>query len=123
MGDLGRLFPADARTPRGISSRAMLEAVADRLAAAGWSPTSVDLTITGARPRLGGHLEAMREAIATLLRLPIPAVGAKASSGNLEGAAGAGRVISAVATVTIRRNRDPGSGAAVGAQPPEVASP
>lgn len=108
MGDLGRIFPADARTPRGISSRAMLTDVADRIRGAGWSPTSVNLTITGARPRLAGHLEAMREAIAWLLRLPISAVGVKASTGNLEGAAGAGRVIAAAATVTITRDRNAG---------------
>ena len=123
MGDLGRLFPADARTPRGMSSRAMLGEVAARLAAAGWSPSSVDLTITGARPRLAGHLDAMGEAIATLLGLPNPAVGVKASTGNLEGAAGAGRVISAVATVTIRRDREGLARSGVEAARPKVATP
>ena len=66
-------------------------------------PTSVDLTITGARPRLAGHLDAMRDAIAGILGLPIGAVGVKASTGNLDGAAGAGRVIAADATVVIER--------------------
>ena len=95
LGDLGRLFPADARTPRGISSRDLLAGVRDRLAVEGWVPASVDLTITGARPRLAAHLDAMRDAIAGMLGLPIGAVGVKASTGNLEGAAGAGRVIAA----------------------------
>ena len=101
LGDLGRLFPADARTPRGIGSRELLTTVVDRLRESGWRPASVDLTITGARPRLAGHLEAMRVAIAGLLGLPSSEVNVKASSGNLEGAAGAGRVLAATATVTI----------------------
>jgi len=101
MGDLGRLFPSDTRTPRGIASPELLASVVERLAAAGWRTSSVDLTITGARPRLSAHLDAMRDAIAELLHLPGSAVGVKASTGNLEGAAGAGRVIDAAATVTI----------------------
>jgi 2-C-methyl-D-erythritol 4-phosphate cytidylyltransferase/2-C-methyl-D-erythritol 2,4-cyclodiphosphate synthase len=101
LGDLGRQFPADARTPRGIDSRALLADVVARVEAAGWEVAAVDLTITGARPRLADHLDRMREAIATLLHLTPEAVGAKASSGNLDGATGAGRAIAASATVTI----------------------
>ncbi len=101
LGDLGRLFPADRRTERGISSRALLAEVVSRLAEAGWDVATVDLTITGARPRLAAHLDGMRDAIATLLRVPALAVGVKASTGNLDGATGAGRAIAASATVTI----------------------
>ena len=67
LGDLGRLFPADARTPRGIASDALLREVVTRLASAGLRPASVDVTIIGARPRLGARLDAMRAAIASLL--------------------------------------------------------
>ena len=101
LGDLGRLFPADARTPRGIDSAAMLGEVVGRLAVAGWCPASVDLTIVAARPRLAAVLEPMQARIATILGLPIAAVGVKASTGNLDGAGGAGRAISASALVTI----------------------
>jgi 2-C-methyl-D-erythritol 4-phosphate cytidylyltransferase/2-C-methyl-D-erythritol 2,4-cyclodiphosphate synthase len=115
MGDLGRRYPADATTPRGVSSRELLAGVSETLRLAGWRPESVDLTITGARPRLAAHLDAMRDAIAGLLGLAPTAVGAKASTGNLEGAAGAGRVIAADATVTIVRDRGiTGSGHADG---------
>lgn len=103
MGDLGRLFPADPRTPRGISSAALLREVVSRLQAEGWRPVAVDLTIVGARPRLGAHLESMRTAIAELLGLRADAVNVKASSGNLDGSEGAGRVISATAVATIDR--------------------
>lgn len=101
LGDLGRLFPADRRTPRGIGSTELLVGVVRRLAAAGWRPSSVDLTIIGARPRLAATLEPMRAAIAGILGVDVAAVGVKASTGNLDGAEGAGRVLSAVAIATI----------------------
>jgi 2-C-methyl-D-erythritol 2,4-cyclodiphosphate synthase len=101
LGDLGRMFPSGPETPRGIPSREMLATVTRRLAGSGWRPATVDMTITGARPRLGGHLEAMRTAIAGILEIPVAAVNVKASSGNLQGSDGAGRSISALAVATI----------------------
>lgn len=109
LGDLGRLFPADRRTPRGIASRELLEAVVGRLAEAGWRPESVDLTITGSRPRLADQLEPMRGSIAGILGLPVEQVGVKASTGNLDGAEGAGRVLSAAAVATIAPTRGDGA--------------
>ena len=100
-GDLGRLFPAGPSTPRGADSRELLAAVVARLAGDGWRPASVDLTIVAARPRLGSHLDAMRSAIAATLGLPVTAVNVKASTGNLDGAEGAGRAVSALAVATI----------------------
>jgi len=101
LGDLGRLFPADTRTPRGIASTELLVEVLRRVEAAGWRPVAVDLTIVAARPRLAGHLEPMRDAIAASLGLDAEAVNVKASSGNLDGSEGAGRGISAMAVVTL----------------------
>lgn len=105
LGDLGGHFPADARTPRGIASADLLRAVRDRVAAEGWRPSSVDVTVIGARPRLGPHLDAMRTTMAELLGLERSAVSVKASTGNLDGADGAGRSISAVAIAMVARTR------------------
>jgi 2-C-methyl-D-erythritol 4-phosphate cytidylyltransferase/2-C-methyl-D-erythritol 2,4-cyclodiphosphate synthase len=101
LGDLGRVFPADRRTPRGIASGELLSEVVARLAAAAWRPASVDVTIVGARPRLGARLGEMTQAIAALLGLDPSHVSVKASSGNLSGDEGAGRSMSARAAVTI----------------------
>ena len=105
LGDLGRLFPADSRTPRGIASSELVRAVLDRVLGAGWRPVSIDVTVIAARPRLGGHLDAMVRAIGELLELDRSAVNVKASSGNLDGADGAGRSISAVAIATVARTQ------------------
>lgn len=105
LGDLGRLFPADAQTPRGIASTRLLEEVIRRIERAGYRPRSVDLTIVAARPRLGDHLDPIRDAIADLLRLDRGSVNVKASSGNLDGAEGAGRSISALVIATVEALR------------------
>jgi 2-C-methyl-D-erythritol 4-phosphate cytidylyltransferase / 2-C-methyl-D-erythritol 2,4-cyclodiphosphate synthase len=101
LGDLGRLFPAGPETPRGVASSSLVLDVLKGVIAAGYSPRSVDLTIVGARPRLARYLDAMRDAIADLLQVPPQAVNVKASTGNLEGAAGAGRGMTAHAIVVI----------------------
>jgi 2-C-methyl-D-erythritol 2,4-cyclodiphosphate synthase len=103
LGDLGRLFPADSRTPRGIPSAELLAEVRDRVAAAGWRPASADLTIVAARPRLGRHLDSMRDAIAALLRLdPRPST-SRLRAGTSMGrrAPVAGSPALAVATVAV----------------------
>ena len=101
LGDLGRLFPADRRTPLGVASAELLSEVVARLAGAGWRPASVDVTIIGARPRLAEGLADMVQAIAEPLRLDPSQVSVKASSGNLSGDEGAGRSISARAVASI----------------------
>ena len=101
IGDLGRLFPSGPATPKGIDSRELLAAVVARLAGDGWRPAGVDMTIVAARPRLGSHLDEMRQGIATSLGLANAAVNVKASTGNLDGPEGAGRSISALAIATI----------------------
>ncbi len=102
LGDLGRLFPADERTPRGIASLELLAAVVKRVRQAALEPASVDVVVIGARPRLGHHLDAMRAAIARALEIDEEGVNVKASTGNLSGDEGAGRSISANAVVTVR---------------------
>jgi 2-C-methyl-D-erythritol 4-phosphate cytidylyltransferase/2-C-methyl-D-erythritol 2,4-cyclodiphosphate synthase len=102
LGDLGRLFPASDPTTEGIDSRELLRDVAGRVGASGWRPSNLDLTVVGARPRLGAaRLDEMRDAIAALLDLDPQDVSVKASTGNLDGADGAGRSISAVAIATV----------------------
>ncbi len=101
LGDLGRLFPADARTPRGIAGASLIEEVRRQIAPTGWRPSTIDLTVVAARPRLGAYLDPMRDRIAALLDLDPGSVNVKASSGNLDGADGGGRSISALVIATV----------------------
>jgi 2-C-methyl-D-erythritol 4-phosphate cytidylyltransferase/2-C-methyl-D-erythritol 2,4-cyclodiphosphate synthase len=104
LGDLGRMFPPGPDTPSGVDSGDLLASVVARLAEAAWQPVAVDLTIVGARPRLAAYLDPMRDAIAARLSIASPLVSVKASTGNLDGAEGAGRSVSALALATIERS-------------------
>ncbi len=105
LGDLGRHFPADPSTPAGIASSELLTTIIERLGAAGWRPSALDVTVVAARPRLSGRLDAMRSSIASLLGIDVDRVSVKASTGNLDGPEGAGRSISALAIATIEARR------------------
>jgi 2-C-methyl-D-erythritol 4-phosphate cytidylyltransferase/2-C-methyl-D-erythritol 2,4-cyclodiphosphate synthase len=101
-GDLGRLFPSGEQHTRGIDSRELVAEVMDRLVKAGLAVSGIDVTILGARPRLGGRrLDAMAANIATLAALEPGRVSVKAATGNLSGDEGAGRVISASCLVSV----------------------
>lgn len=97
LGDLGRLFPAGPETPAGVDSGDLLRDVAGRVMALGMLVAGVDVTVIGARPRLGETLPTIAERIASLLGIGPEHVSVKASTGNLAGFEGAGRGISAIA--------------------------
>lgn len=101
LGDLGRLFPAGPRTPRGIASSELLAEVVRRVAGAGFRPASLDVTVVGARPLLAGRLDEMRDVLAALVGVPGTSVSVKASTGNLAGMEGAGRGLSAHAIAVL----------------------
>ena len=119
LGDLGRHFPADDRTPAGVDSRVLLDTVAKKVRSAGWATANVDLTIVAARPRLAALLPAMGEAIAAILDVDASAVNVKASTGNLGGPEGAGRSISASAISWLV----PAAGAAAPADRADTSEP
>jgi 2-C-methyl-D-erythritol 4-phosphate cytidylyltransferase/2-C-methyl-D-erythritol 2,4-cyclodiphosphate synthase len=101
-GDLGRLFPSGDPATKDVDSRVLLTEVVRRLADAGLAAHSIDVTITGARPHLGGpRLEAMERAIAELTGAPAARVSVTAGTGNLSGDEGAGRAISATCLVSV----------------------
>jgi 2-C-methyl-D-erythritol 4-phosphate cytidylyltransferase / 2-C-methyl-D-erythritol 2,4-cyclodiphosphate synthase len=102
LGDLGRHYPASDPATGGAASTDLLAGVLTTIEQAGWRPRSAQLSLLGARPRLGaGRLEQMRLRIAELLGLVPEAVSLSASSGNLSGAEGAGLAISASASVSL----------------------
>ena len=104
MGDLGRLFPDSERSTSGAASAGMLADVIGRSRGAGWQPGGLQVSLVGARPRLGAErLEQIRARIGELTGVALDSVAVVASSGNLSGDEGAGRAISASAVVTMVR--------------------
>lgn len=101
-GDIGRLYPPGEAKTAGIGSAEMLAKAVGLLAAEGWRPASAGVSLVGARPRLGAaRLEQMRGRIAELLAIDSGLVSVTASTGNLSGAEGSGRAISATAIVSV----------------------
>jgi 2-C-methyl-D-erythritol 2,4-cyclodiphosphate synthase len=104
LPDLGRVFPAGDPQTAGIASSDLLEEVVRRAEQAGWRVGRAQVALVGARPKLGGRwLDEMRARIGQLLGLEVDDVALTASTGNLNGAEGAGRVISATALVGVHR--------------------
>ena len=104
LGDLGRHFPSTDPQHRDAASAEMLAGVVTRAAEAGWRPAAAQVSLLGARPRLGAErLEAMRQRVAEVLVLDLDLVAVAASSANLAGPEGAGRVVSANALATLVR--------------------
>lgn len=105
LGDLGRLFPATDAGTKGIASTELVAEAIRRATEAGWTIDRAQVSVVGSRPVLGGQrLDEMRGAMAGLIGVDVDAVAVTASTGNLAGAAGAGRVMRATALVTgIRR--------------------
>jgi 2C-methyl-D-erythritol 2,4-cyclodiphosphate synthase len=80
----------------------LLAQVMSRVEGAGLLVTGADITILGARPRLGGsRLEEMAHVIAAAAGVDPGRVSVKATTANLSGDEGAGRVISASCLVSV----------------------
>jgi 2-C-methyl-D-erythritol 4-phosphate cytidylyltransferase / 2-C-methyl-D-erythritol 2,4-cyclodiphosphate synthase len=102
MGDLGRFFPATDPGTRDAPSSYLLTEVLRSVERAGWRPSSAQLSLLGARPRLGAvRLDQMRLRLTELMGLQPDGLSLSASSGNLSGPEGAGLAISATASVTL----------------------
>ena len=80
LGDIGRHFPDTEAAYENIDSRLLLARVMDALAQAGFAVVNADITIIAQVPKLAGHMDAMRTAIAAGLRVDAGAVNVKATT-------------------------------------------
>ena len=101
LGDIGKLFPDKDPTYKGISSMVLLENVRARLEEGCWDIVHVDITIVALRPKLAGHIPAMRFNIAKVLRIADTCVSVKATTTEGLGFEGRGEGLSAFATATL----------------------
>lgn len=88
LGDLGEHFPDSDEAFRGADSSLLLAQVLERVAAAGWRPENVDVTLVAQTPRIGALRERMRSRLAQLLGIPVTAVSLKATTTEGMGFAG-----------------------------------
>jgi 2-C-methyl-D-erythritol 4-phosphate cytidylyltransferase / 2-C-methyl-D-erythritol 2,4-cyclodiphosphate synthase len=101
-GDVGSLFPPDDERWRGADSGEMLTRAVSTLAAAGWRPVSLDLTIVAAQPAIAPRRSEMVARLATLCGVEASAVGVKGTTSDGLGFAGV-EGIAAYAVAVIGR--------------------
>lgn len=80
LGDIGRHFPDTDAAYENIDSGVLLTRVMDALTQAGFTVVNADITIIAQVPKLAGHMDAMRTAIAAGLRVDAGAVNVKATT-------------------------------------------
>jgi 2-C-methyl-D-erythritol 4-phosphate cytidylyltransferase/2-C-methyl-D-erythritol 2,4-cyclodiphosphate synthase len=102
LDDLGTLFPDTDERWRGADSARLLALALERVRAAGWRPTNVDLVIATDGPRIAPQRAAMRARIAGLLGLDPDAVNVKGKT--LEGLAGPKDAVVAHAVCLLARD-------------------
>lgn len=102
MGDIGDHFPPSDPKWRGAPSDLFLTHARDLILARGGMIDHVDVTLICETPKVGPHRDAMRQRMASLLRLPVEGVSIKATTTEKLGFTGRGEGIAAQATASVR---------------------
>lgn len=101
LGDIGHLFPDTDPAYEGADSRVLLRRVAEAVAAWGYRPVNVDVTIMAQAPKMAPHIERMRANIAADLGIDIGCVSVKATTTERLGFTGRGEGIAAQASALL----------------------
>lgn len=102
LDDIGAHFPDTDPRWKGADSWELLCEVDRRVREAGYCPLNVDATVICERPKIRPFVPAMRERIATALRLPLPAVNVKGTTSEGLGFTGRGEGIAAQAVCLLQ---------------------
>lgn len=101
-GDIGSHFPPSDPQWKGAASHIFLREAARLVAERGGVIAHLDLTIMGEAPKVGPWRDAMREAIAGIVGIPVSRVGVKATTTERLGFTGRREGLAAQATATVR---------------------
>ncbi len=101
MGDIGQHFPPDDARWANADSLELLRAVNVIVLQQGWRVGNVDATVLAERPRVGPHVEAMKQRIAGALGCDADAVSVKATTTEKLGFVGREEGIAASAVVLL----------------------
>lgn len=90
LGDIGRHFPDTDMQYKGVDSRVLLRAVADKITAAGYRLGNLDVTMIAQRPKLKESISLMEQNIAEDLRVDVSRINVKATTEERLGFTGSG---------------------------------
>ena len=80
LGDIGRHFPDTDPQYKGADSLKLLAIVGEKVAAAGYRVSNIDVTMIAQKPKLKDHIGTMEQNIATALSLDASRVNVKATT-------------------------------------------
>jgi 2-C-methyl-D-erythritol 2,4-cyclodiphosphate synthase len=101
LGNIGAHFPDDDPRWAGASSLELLGRVMELIGDRGFDVVNVDTTVMAERPKLQPHIQAMRERLASTLRIDVDGVSIKAKTNEGLGSIGKGEAIAACAVALI----------------------
>ena len=94
LGDIGLHFPDTDMRYKGADSRKLLEAVGQKLTAAGYRVGNIDVTMIAQKPKLKEYIPQMTQNIARALDIPVGRVNVKATTEEKLGFTGSGEGMS-----------------------------
>lgn len=101
-GDIGQHFPPNDAKWKGADSKIFLQHTHELLKQKQGEIIHIDITIIGETPKVSPHREAMRQQIATLLKLDVRRVSIKATTTEKLGFLGRSEGLAAQAVATVR---------------------
>ena len=90
LGDIGKHFPDTDPQYKGADSLELLRIVGQKVAAAGYRVSNVDVTMIAQKPKLRPHIETMERNIASALGIDASRVNVKATTEEHLGFTGSG---------------------------------
>jgi 2-C-methyl-D-erythritol 2,4-cyclodiphosphate synthase len=100
-GDIGQLFPDTDPTNKNRNSLEMLRMAVERVNAAGWRVSQVDVVVVTEQPKIGPHREEMRVALAKVLGVKPPEVSIKGKTNEGMGWIGRGEGLGCMVVATL----------------------
>ena len=104
LGDIGKHFPDNDNSYRGISSMVLLGKVNELLKEKGYAISNIDTVIIAQKPKLAPYIDGIRIGLADCLGLDLDRVSVKATTEEGLGFTGDGLGITAKAVVLIYKS-------------------
>ena len=100
LGDIGYHFPDDDPQYEGISSVDLLSQIRQKIGKMG-RIEHLDSTVVAEVPKLGPHIDSMRETVARVLEIPVDKISIKAKTAEGLGPVGKAEAIEAYAVALV----------------------
>lgn len=103
LGDIGHYFPPTDPQWAGADSLMLLAQVNQLIHERGWQISNLDSVIVAERPKLKPHIQAMRDRLASVLKLAPDQIGIKATTNEKLGPVGREEGIAAYTVALLER--------------------